>query len=189
MQQDGPGPGANVGLRRAASDDAAMLHRWRAEPAVRRYQPIRQLPVATLASTLAERAALVIDPRLEGEVAWIIVAGAVPVGWITLRVHSRAHGVAELGYSLATAYHGRGFMRAALPQALAIAFDQRQASLYRLEARAAVTNIASRRVLEGAGFVQEGTARRSALINGERVDHALYAMLRDEWETPAAVAS
>lgn len=175
-----PARGAVVTLRRAVPTDAEMLRAWRAEPAVRQYQPIVQTSAVALAEVLTQRAALGISPDLAGEVQWIILAGGIPVGWITLRVSSRTHRVAEIGYSLATAYHGRGFMTVALPQAIGIAFDPAGVDLARLDARAAITNQASRRTLERAGFTLEGIARRSAVIDGERVDHALYGRLCDD---------
>ena len=38
-------------------------------------------------------------------------------------------------------------------------------------------NIASRRVLEKAGFPLEGTLRRSVYKNGEMLDSCIYALL------------
>jgi ribosomal-protein-alanine N-acetyltransferase len=49
-----------------------------------------------------------------------------------------------------------------------------------LEANAATANVASRRVLEKAGFTHEGRARGLLIIAGERVDHERYALLRSD---------
>jgi RimJ/RimL family protein N-acetyltransferase len=54
--------------------------------------------------------------------------------------------------------------------------------LERLQAVAAVENVASRKVLENAGFALEGIQRQLLIIHGERVDHAMYALLRTDWE-------
>ena len=136
-----------------------------------------------LRELLAVRAALCLGPAVDGELQWLIEAEGTPVGWVTLRVTYRAHGVAELGYTIGSAYHRRGYMTAALDLVLPLAFDPvRGADVWRLEASAAVDNIASRRVLENAGFQLEGVARASAIIAGERVDHARYALLRPDWE-------
>ena len=132
---------------------------------------------------LAERAARCLGPAVDGELQWLIQADGTPVGWATLRIAYRAHGVAELGYTMATQYHRRGYMTAAIDLVLRLAFDPvRGADLWRVEAAAAVDNVASQRVLEGAGFQLEGVARASALINGERIDHARYALLRPDWQ-------
>ena len=132
---------------------------------------------------LVERAALRLGPDVDGELQWVIEAEGALVSWVMLRVLFRAHGVGELGYTIGSVYHRRGYMSAAIGRVLSLAFDAEQgADLWRLEASAAVDNVASRRVLERAGFQLEGIARASAIISGERVDHARYALLRPDWE-------
>lgn len=171
-----------VTLRRATADDAPLIVAWRREPAVKQYQPIRDLSLAEVRQRLSERARHRLGPELDAEVQWVVEVGGVPAGWITLRILYRDHGVGELGYSLSTPYHRRGFMPKALRLFLPIAFDPvAGADLWRLEASAAVGNIGSRTVLERAGFQFEGVARASAVIGGVRVDHARYALLRPDW--------
>lgn len=175
-----PLPG--VTLRRATPDDAELIAGWRAEPATKRYQAIQDRTLAQLRQMLVERSALRLGPDVDGELQWVIEAEDTPVGWVTLRVLVRAHGVGELGYTIGAAYHRRGYMSAAMGQVLPLAFDPEQgADIWRLEASAAVGNVASRRILERAGFQLEGIARASAIIGGERVDHARYALLRPDW--------
>ena len=172
-----------VTLRRATPDDAELIAGWRAEPVTKRYQPIQDRSLAEVRQMLVDRAALRLGPDVNGELQWVIEAEGRPVGWITLRILFRAHGVGELGYTVGSAYHRRGYMSEAIKQVLPLAFDpERGADLWRLEASAAVDNVASRRILERAGFQLEGIARASAIIGGERVDHARYALLRPDWE-------
>jgi [ribosomal protein S5]-alanine N-acetyltransferase len=52
--------------------------------------------------------------------------------------------------------------------------------LHRLEAACLPHNVASARVLEKAGFVREGRARRYLKINGVWQDHDLFALLQDD---------
>lgn len=171
-----------VTIRRAAPDDAEVIHGWRREPTTRRYQPIRDLPLEQVRSQLVERAGRQLGPEVEGELQWVIEAERTPVGWATVRVIYREHGVGELGYTIGARYHRRGYMAAAIRLLLPIAFDPVQGvDLWRLEASAAVGNVATRSILERAGFRLEGVARASAIIGGERVDHARYALLRPEW--------
>lgn len=180
---------SGVTLRRAAVNDAAMILAWRDEPTTRRYQPILDRTLADMRDLLRERSTLDLSPDVDGEMQWVIEADSVPVGWITLRVTSRSHGVGEVGYTLGSAFHRRGYMSAAIRQLLPMAFDPvNGADLWRLEAIAAVQNVASRTVLERAGFVFEGVARASLIINGERVDHARYALLRSDWQRDVAGA-
>lgn len=172
-----------VTLRRATPDDAELIAGWRAEPATKRYQPIQDRSLSEVRQMLVERAALRLGPSVDGELQWVIEAEGTPVGWITLRILFRAHGVGELGYTIGSAYHRRGYMSAAIGQVLPLAFEPEQgADLWRLEASAAVDNAASRHVLERTGFQLEGIARASAVIGGVRVDHARYSLLRPDWE-------
>ena len=83
---------------------------------------------------------------------------------------------AEIGYWLGEAHWGRGIMRAAVAAATAYAF--RELGLLRVFALPFAHNAASARVLEHAGYVREGTLRRSAVKHGVVLDQHLYAALR-----------
>ena len=109
---------------------------------------------------------------------WIVEAPE-PVGWITLVVANWEHGLAEIGYALTTRYQRRGIMQRALASLLMELFSRTR--LRRLEARCAVDNLASQRVLETLGFRCEGTLKRFFVLRGTPVDNHLYALLRDEW--------
>jgi ribosomal-protein-alanine N-acetyltransferase len=180
--QASEGSGATVHLRRARPADAELILAWRTEPSARRYQPLRPVTLDQLRQILGERAARAIGPALTGEVQWLLVAPGGPVGWFTLTVESREHGLGSVGYTIGERYRGRGYASAGLRALVSTAFSPRGADLWRLEAVAAVENAASCRVLERAGFVREGIARAYLLIDGVRVDHARYALLRDEWQ-------
>ena len=175
----GSGPG--VSLRRVRPEDAALVLSWREEPSARRYQPLRRVPLERLREMLAERAALPLSPALTGDVQWLIVAPKGPVGWVTLTIESREHGLGNVGYTIGERFRGRGYATAGLRAMLPLAFGADTVDLARLQAVAAVENTASRRVLERAGFVYEGTARAHLVIGGVRVDHACYALLRSDW--------
>ena len=96
---------------------------------------------------------------------WIVLVDAAPAGWITLVVANWEHGLAEIGYALSTPYQRRGVMPAALAQLLADLFLD--SPLQRVEARCAVENVASQRVLERLGFRREGLLR----ADGDTASH------------------
>lgn len=170
-----------VTLRRVSPADAETIHAWRAEPAARRFQPLRQVPVPGLREMLARRAARPLDPTIEGEVQWMILAAGTPVGWVSLEVLSREHRLGTVGYTVAEPFWGNGYATAGLRAMLPLALMPENADLWRLEAVAAVTNGASRRVLAKAGFHEEGIAREYLQVNGVRVDHVRVALLRPDW--------
>ena len=85
---------------------------------------------------------------------------------------------AELGYWLAEPYWGRGILSEAVP-----AFTEwavREFELLRVEAIVFEWNPASARVLEKAGYVREGTLRRSAVKDGQVIDRWVYAYVVGE---------
>lgn len=174
-------------LRRAAGDDAPVLAAIRAEPSAATFQPLRPYPEERLRSLLARRASLPLDDTLDGKVQWVILADGEPAGWITLDVTSREHATGGVGYTVSERFRGRGVASAALALVIAIAFDH--VALERLEAVAATSNVASRRVLERAGFRHEGTARGPLVIGGRRVDHERYALLRGDWIADTATGT
>jgi len=89
---------------------------------------------------------------------------------------------AYLGYYAAAAYAGRGYMREGLQLALRYAF--RVLSLHRVEANIQPGNIASRALVQGAGFRLEGFSPRYLKIGGRWRDHERWALLAEEWRRP-----
>lgn len=170
-----------VRLRPVCADDAEMVADWRSEASARRYQPLRVMPLEELREQLAKRGKNEITPESDGEFQWIIETADGPLGWIGLTMISREHGLATIGYTIAEAFRGKGYATAAVKAVQPIAFDPNQFDLDRLEAVAALDNIASQKVLERAGFSFEGIARAYLVVNGERLDHARYAVLREEF--------
>ena len=60
-----------------------------------------------------------------------------------------------------------------------LAFDSLK--LHRVEAYIAPENVPSIRVIEKAGFIKEGLLRKLLFINGDWVDHYMYAILQEEY--------
>jgi ribosomal-protein-alanine N-acetyltransferase len=101
------------------------------------------------------------------------------LGGLTLGLVRR--GVAQactLGYWMGERHAGRGIMTAAVKIANRFAFQD--LGLRRIEAACLPTNNASIRLLEKAGFIREGYARRYLCIAGAWQDHVLYARLKDD---------
>ncbi len=181
--EDTVNDGLAVSIRRATAADASCINRIRAEPSVRRYQPIHQHTVERIAAILGRRESTRLDRELDGKVQWVIECEGQCAGWVTLDVTSREHSVASVGYSVSEAFRGRGLATGAVRQVIAIAFDPDGLALDRLEANAAVENIASRRVLIKAGFREEGIAEGLLVINGIRVDHVRFGLVREVEES------
>ncbi|MBB1284151.1 GNAT family N-acetyltransferase [Flavisolibacter sp. BT320] len=87
---------------------------------------------------------------------------------------------AELGYWLAEPFWGKGIISKAIHQMVNFAFDTYDIS--RVFARPFGTNLASQRVLEKNGFLQEGRFEKVLYKNGEYLDELIYAVRREIWD-------
>ena len=90
---------------------------------------------------------------------------------------------AQLGYFVAERYNGRGYATEAVRQAVDTATGE--LGLHRVQAAVMPRNVASIRVLEKAGFREEGFALRYLQIAGIWEDHKLYAVTVEEWPLKA----
>ncbi|OYX55607.1 MAG: GNAT family N-acetyltransferase [Brevundimonas subvibrioides] len=107
------------------------------------------------------------------------LSGRTLMGAITLSNVRR--GVAEtgtLGYWVGQPFAGLGVATDAVRAMTGFAF--RSVRLHRLEASCLPANMASRRVLEKAGFLKEGEARAYLKINGAWADHILFGLVADD---------
>jgi RimJ/RimL family protein N-acetyltransferase len=104
------------------------------------------------------------------------------VGTGTLAALSAEHRRAEVGFALARAVWGRGYMAEVLPALAGFAFGA--LGLHRLEADVDPRNGPSLRALERAGFRREGHLRERYHQAGEVQDAVLYGLLCSEWEPP-----
>jgi RimJ/RimL family protein N-acetyltransferase len=109
----------------------------------------------------------------------IEVAGAA-VGGIGLTPGSDIHRVsAEVGYWLGEAFWGRGIATSALQGITNYAFEEFEI-LNRVFAHVDADHSASIRVLEKAGYRQEGKLRGAAVKRGRIVDQWVFGITRGE---------
>ncbi len=113
----------------------------------------------------------------KGQICRAICVDEKPVGSISISlgqdVYRRS---AELGYWLAEPFWGKGIMSQAVAQICQEAFER--FDIVRIYAEPYAYNKGSRRVLEKAGFVLEGTLKQSVYKNGQMHDSCIYALLK-----------
>ncbi|MBD2776019.1 GNAT family N-acetyltransferase [Iningainema tapete] len=85
----------------------------------------------------------------------------------------------NLGYSLAEAEQGKGYMTEALTVAIKYVFDE--LNMHRIMANYMPHNQRSGNLLKRLGFVVEGYARDYLLINGTWQDHILSSKTNHHW--------
>ncbi|OLD50932.1 MAG: hypothetical protein AUI42_01060 [Actinobacteria bacterium 13_1_40CM_2_65_8] len=95
------------------------------------------------------------------------------------QVHRGAFQSCVLGYNLAAAEQGMGYMTEAVRSAVAFAFGVWK--LHRVAASYMPRNVRSAAVLERCGFKVEGDAPVYLLINGQWEDHVLAAITNPAW--------
>jgi RimJ/RimL family protein N-acetyltransferase len=113
--------------------------------------------------------------RGEGAVFALTDPNDAFLGTIDLRISPADPLVAEVGFMTAPAARGRGYCPVGLATVCAWGFTA--LGLARIEWRAYVGNVASRRVAEKAGFVLEGISRQLLDQRGERRDAWVGALI------------
>jgi ribosomal-protein-alanine N-acetyltransferase len=104
------------------------------------------------------------------------------VGGVTLsNIRRRAAQFVSLGYWMGESFAGRGLMSEAVGVVLSFTFET--LDLHRAHAAFLPHNIASRRVLEKNGFVEEGFAERYLQIDGRWEDHVMMGLTRERWDS------
>lgn len=108
--------------------------------------------------------------------------GEVLVGGVTLsNVRRRAAQFVNLGYWMGQQFAGQGMMSEAVGLCVPFAFDT--LDLHRIHAAFLPGNMASRRVLEKNGFIEEGFAENYLQINGRWEDHVMFGLTKERYET------
>jgi len=168
-------------LRRFRDDDCALFMAYRNDPEVARYQSwegITESEARTLIHEVKE-----IQPWAPGE--WLQIAielketGEI-VGDCAFKIEEDDERQAEIGYTLARAYQGRGIASEAVSCVLDYAFASM--GLHRVIAITDVENAPSVALLELLGLRREGHFHQNVWFKGKWGDEYLYAILREEWQ-------
>ena len=85
----------------------------------------------------------------------------------------------SVGYYIGADYQGRGIASSALRALLRYAF--RILDMNRVELRCVPANLPSVRMAERLGFTREGVLRQAELLDGVFMDHAVYGLLRADF--------
>ena len=168
-----------VAIRPVRPSDAALLDRWRLEPSVREHQPLSEASAAQLLADLHRQRNDDLYASRGEKFQWIVLSDLEPAGWLTLVIINWSHGLAEIGYALSSAFQRRGLMPEALRLLISDLFAR--TAVRRIEARCAVSNKASQRVLEAVEFQREGLLRGYFVLRDQPVDNYLYSLLRSDY--------
>jgi aminoglycoside 6'-N-acetyltransferase len=164
-------------LRCFRDSDAEAFAAYRSIPEVARYQSWdAPYSLAKARTTVAEFASG--DPLRPGWFQYAIDLDGVLIGDLGLNLHENLM-QAELGFTLAPAYQGKGYAAEAVRGLLDHLFIER--NLHRVSAEADARNLSSARLLERVGFRQEGFRPANTWFKNEWTDDLLFGLLRSDW--------
>ena len=171
-----------VSLVLLAEEHVDQLTRWRSQPEAQQHQPLSLLGQEQLLLYIKNKQPGTIADLVDRDYVLIIWDDERDrgVGWLTLEILSRVHGLARIGYSISKEHWGQGFATAAVQALAQLLFTE--TSVQRIEADVSIYNFASRRVLEKCDFVYVGLKHKYLIIRGERVDHENFELLKENWD-------
>ena len=168
-----------VVLRWICEDDVDSLYNVFSDPQVARYWSAPPLANREAAAEMQREIAAGNERGTILKWGLALRESNTLIGTATLFNLNLDNGRAELGYAMARAHWGEGYMTEALQALILHAFHVMQ--LRRLEADVDPRNSASIRTLERLGFQREGFLRERWHVNGEIQDALFYGLLRREW--------
>lgn len=101
------------------------------------------------------------------------------IGNVSVWPTSPQNHIGEVGYWIRSEDTGRGFGGEATTRAMQVGFEEM--GLHKVQLRIAVGNMASDRIAEKLGFLQEGILRDEVKIAGHWIDHTIWSILEKEW--------
>ncbi len=166
-------------IRRFEPRDADAFAEYRGNPDVARFQSW-SVPLAPgyAQRMVADFAAG--DPDAPG---WFQYAIATPIegaliGDIGVHLDDNMR-QADIGFTLAPAWQGRGYAFEAVNRMLEHLFSER--GLHKVSADCDARNEPSAKLLDRLGFKREGLRRQHTWIKGEWTDDLLFGLLSDEF--------
>ncbi|MEW5748643.1 MAG: GNAT family protein [Candidatus Thermoplasmatota archaeon] len=164
--------GRNVNLEIAEKGDLATLKEWMNDVEfMGDFESFDQSSLGDMEKQYEQK----------GDSQWFFVQkkDGTRIGYIA---HFRSKGCIAIGYLFVKGERGKGYGTEAVQVMVDYLFLHKDT--VRVQAEIHPDNVASRRVLEKAGFQFEGRIRKSFFSRGVYRDTALYSILREEWKAP-----
>jgi ribosomal-protein-alanine N-acetyltransferase len=168
---------ADAGALLALFSDPEVMRYWSCAPWTSMAQADQYVAAAGECLANGDMLRLGLELAATGELA----------GQIALHHFDRQNRRCDIGYALASAHWGRGYLGEAMKEVLEHGFGA--LGLNRVEADVDPRNTASTRLLERMGFEREGLLRERWIVAGEVCDTVLYGLLKSDWDArqrPAA---
>lgn len=168
-------------LRRFEDADLEPFLAYRSDPEIARYQGWSMPYTPQMAQAFIQEMKTQ-QPGTPGEwFQWAIALrhSGEMIGDCAFYLLSRDTRQAEIGVTLARAFHGQGYAQEAIQRLLAYLFDELQ--LHRVCANCDPENQPAWQILERMGFRREAHFVENLWFKGRYADELWYGMLRREW--------
>ena len=166
-------------LKEITENDAEGLFKMRSNPEVMKYI---DRPKPNSVDDVLELIQKMFTMKSKGEgISWGIFRKENPdvnIGNIGLFRIIAEHYRAEVGYMLNANEHQKGIMFEAIQKVISFGFENMK--LHSIEANINPENIASKKLLEKAGFLREAFFKENYFFNGRFIDAEIYSLLNNE---------
>ena len=167
-------------LRPLCPEDAEAVFAYRSLPEVSRYQCWEPRSAAEILDFIRGLEKIRPDtPDTWYQLAVVLRASGELAGDCGLHFPAGRNHEAEIGITLAPAYHGQGLAAEALPAVLGYLFDT--LGKHRVYGSVDPRNVPSQRLLERVGMRREAHFVESLPFKGGWADDVIYALLDREW--------
>jgi ribosomal-protein-alanine N-acetyltransferase len=166
-------------LRQTVPEDVNEIFFFRSDPGILQY--INKEPIQFPEQALQFIQMITDNLTANTGVSWGITWKEQPakiIGTIALWRIEKEHYRAEIGYTLHPLYQKKGIMDEALKAVIHYGFSIM--GLHSIEANINPENVASRKLLEQNGFVQEGYFRENFYFQGAFYDSATFSLLASQ---------
>lgn len=157
---------------------AESLYEYRQDPVTKKYNPLMSIGLEDLRRRLSKASSNLKDYATAEEFFWYVEFEGRIAGNVSIKEVNRTMLTAEIGYGVYAWARRRGVATYAVKTISEKVFAL--TPLRKLIAIVHEQNLASRKVLEKVGYVQEGLLRQHYLVNGQPANEIIFGLLRGE---------
>lgn len=154
------------------------LYRWRSDSFAVKYNPFAECDFENFSETMNGLSSDLSELYSGKDFKWAIIENEEIIALIGINQINKMMKTAEVGYQVSPNHRKKGIGTKVVRNFVKMIFAD--TDLRKIVATIADGNIPSCKVVEKAGFKQEGLLRKHFLINGIETDERVYGLLRED---------
>lgn len=167
-------------LRPLKMTDVNLVHLYRSDPEVVRYQSFEPFTREMSETFVKEQAGLIFHKAGQWvQIGFELKESGQLVGDCAVKKLEHEPQIVEIGYTIAREHQRKGFAKEGLTGLLSFLFLEKD--IHKVQALVDVRNEASIKFLEKLGFAKEAHFRQNYWEDGEWWDEVQYALLQSEF--------